>query len=58
MMETFEQLEIAVVIEGAVAALVFWEPNCDLGRFEVMFYVMKLQSLIIAACSLWKRHSH
>jgi hypothetical protein len=34
-----------------MAALVFWEPNC---RFEVMLDVMKLQGLVIAACSLWK----
>jgi hypothetical protein len=42
-------LEIAAVREGTVillAALVFWEPNCD----EVILDVMKLQSLVIAAC--------
>jgi hypothetical protein len=26
-----------------LAALVFWKPNCDPGRFEVMLDVMKLQ---------------
>ena len=34
------------------------EPNCDQGRFEVMLDAMKLQDLVIAACSLWKRHPH
>jgi hypothetical protein len=51
----FEQLKMAAFGEGTVA-LVFWEPNCDPGRFEVMLDAMKLQDLVIAACSLWKRH--
>ena len=38
-----------------LAALVFWEPNCDPGRFEVMLDAMKLQDLVTAA---WKRHPH
>ena len=33
-------------------------PNCDPGRFEVMLDAMKLQDLVTAACSLWKRHPH
>jgi hypothetical protein len=37
-----------------LTALVFWESNCDPSRFEVMLDVMKLQGLVIAACSLWK----
>ena len=42
----------------------FWQlwysgsPNCDPGRFAVMLDAMKLQDLVIAACSLWKRHPH
>jgi hypothetical protein len=32
-----------------VAALVFWEPNCDPGGFEVILNAMKLQDLGIAA---------
>jgi hypothetical protein len=35
----FEQLEIAAVGEVSgefLAAFIFWEPNCDPGRFEVM----------------------
>jgi hypothetical protein len=39
-------------------AFAFWEPNCDPGRFEMMLDAMKLQDLVIAACSLWKRHPH
>jgi hypothetical protein len=41
-----------------MAALVFWDPNCDPGRFKVMLNVMKLSRFgHIAACNLWKRHS-
>ena len=47
-----------MVGEGTVAALVFWEPNCDPGRFEMMLDAMKLQDLVTAACSLWKKHPH
>jgi hypothetical protein len=52
-------LEIAAVKERTVdfSAFVFWEPSYDPGRFEMMLDVMKLQDLVIAACSLWKRHS-
>jgi hypothetical protein len=39
-----------------LAASVFWEPNCAPGRFEMMLDAMKLQVLVIAACSLRKRH--
>jgi hypothetical protein len=39
-------IEIAVV----VAASVFWEPNCDPGRFEMMLDAKKLQDLVITAC--------
>jgi hypothetical protein len=42
-------LEIATV--GEVSG-VFWEPNCDPGRFEMMLDAMKLQDLVTAACSL------
>jgi hypothetical protein len=45
-----------VVGEGMVEAFVFWEPNCDPGRFGVMPDAMKLHNLVIAAYSLWKRH--
>ena len=38
-------------------SLVFWEPNCDPGRFEVMLDAMKLQDLVTAACSLRKTPS-
>jgi hypothetical protein len=34
--------------------LVFWEPNCDPGRFEVMLDAMKLKDPVIAARILWK----
>jgi hypothetical protein len=37
---------------------VFWESNCDPGRFEMMLDAIKLQDLVIAACSLWNRHPH
>jgi hypothetical protein len=50
-------LRFAVVGEvsgGFFWQLVFWEPNCDPGRFEMMLDAMKLQDLVIAACSLWK----
>ena len=33
-----------------LAALVFGEPNCDPGTFEVMLDAMKLQDLVIAVC--------
>jgi hypothetical protein len=58
MTETFEQQQLERERWIFLAALVFWEPNCDPGRFEVMLDVMKLQGLVIAACSLWKRDSH
>jgi hypothetical protein len=59
MTETFEQLEIEVVREGRVGFSGSFSPNCDPGRFDVMLNVMKLQSLVIAAYSLWKKqHSH
>jgi hypothetical protein len=51
----FEQLEIAAVSGGS---FVFWEPNCDPGRLEMMLDAMKLHDLVTAACSLWKRHPH
>jgi hypothetical protein len=56
--EMFEQLAVRELERELwifLAASVFWEPNYDPGRFEVMFDVMKLQGLVIAACSPWKR---
>jgi hypothetical protein len=40
-------------LKSFLEAFVSWEPNCDPGRFEMVLDAMKLQDLVIAACSLW-----
>jgi hypothetical protein len=47
----FEQLEIAAVGEVNGGSFCLLGANCDPGRFEVMLDVLKLQDLVITACS-------
>jgi hypothetical protein len=56
----FEQFEIAAVgeVSSGFSMPLFFGSQTDPGTFEMMLDAMKLQDLVIAACSLWKRHPH
>jgi hypothetical protein len=47
-------LEIATVVLAVdfPGSFCCWEPKCGPGKFEVMLDDMKLQDLVIAACTL------